>query len=170
MLRIVARPLLGFAVVAALAAPAYADDGCKAIGWSVQREQVWFADKKLPHRPLNARMSKIDRAVDLTLKPVKQVQFFLAPAKKPKAGTFAGLITFLGVPKPGVYQITLSQPADVDVFENGARIKPSAVALAPQCPEARASARFDLGTGESVLVQVSGAAAAPIKVAFAAAP
>jgi hypothetical protein len=53
------------------------------------------------------------------------------------------------------------------VFENGMRIKPTATASAPKCEDARVSARFDLGTGDLVLVQVSDVASSSIKVAFA---
>jgi hypothetical protein len=150
-------------------APARADD-CGAIGWSVKNAQSWFAEKNLPHRVSGVRLRRIDRAVDLELKPLKQAVFFLPPKMKPKDGTYAGDVTFFGVPKPGLYQITLSEPAEVDVFENGARIQAQAQASAPKCENAVVSARFALGTGDLVLVQISGAAGKSIKVAFDAAP
>jgi hypothetical protein len=156
----------GLAAAMALAAPARGDDGCGAFGWSVKREQAWFADPKLTRRPSGARLKTIDRAVDLALKPVKQVHFFLPPPNPPKAGSFAGEIAFFGVPRPGLYQVTLSQAAELDVFENGSRIKPAAVATAPQCAEAALSARYALQTGDLVLVQVSDASAASIKIGF----
>ncbi len=156
----------GVAAALALAAPARADNDCGAFGWSIKREQAWFADPKLTHRPSGARLKMIDRGVDLALKPVKQVQFFLPPAKPPKAGSFAGEIAFFGVPRPGLYQVTLSQAAELDVFENGTRIKPAAMVAAPQCAEAALSARYALQTGDLVLVQISGASAASIKIGF----
>lgn len=163
------NPLSALALAAALlglAAPARADGGCAAIGWSVKNEQGWFADKKLPHRVSGgARLRRIDRAVDLELKPLKQAVFFLPPEKEPKAGTYAGTIAFFGVPRPATYQVTLSAPAELDVFENGMRIRPLAVKRT-DCPDARVSARYALQTGDLVLVQVSNAAASSIKVAF----
>ena len=155
---------------AALAAPAYAEDSCAALGWSVKKEQGWFADKKLPQRASGARLRRIDRAVTLNLKPLKQVQFFLPPAKPAKAGSEAGEVTFFGVPRPGIYQVTLSAAADIDVFENGVRIKPITLAHAPNCPDASVSGRYALQTGDLVLVQISNAAANTIKVAFERAP
>ncbi len=161
---------LGLALaLVALSPCARADDGCDKIGWSVKREQNWFADKNLPHRPSGERMRRIDRAVDLTLKPLKDVQFFLPPSIPPQAKSYAGEITFFGVPKPGVYEVTLSQTGHVDVFENGTRIKALATSNAPHCEDARVSARYDLGTGDLVLVQVTDVATTTIKVAFAAA-
>jgi hypothetical protein len=161
-----ARWALALAALLGLAAPSFADDGCAAIGWSVKNEQGWFADKKLPRRASGSRLRRIDRAVTLDLKPLKQVQFFLPPAKAVKAGSYAGEVTFFGVPRPGVYQVTLSEPADVDVFENGMRIKPAALVSAPDCHDARVSGRYALGTGDLVLVQISNAASTSIKVAF----
>ena len=168
--RLSARHAWALAALLGLAAPARADDGCAAIGWSVKNEQGWFADKNLPQRVSGTRLRRIDRAVKLALRPLKQVQFFLPPAKAAKGGTYAGEVTFFGVPRPGVYQVTLSQPADVDVFENGARIKPMVLARAPHCPDAPVSGRYALGTGDLVLVQISNAASNSIKVAFELAP
>jgi hypothetical protein len=162
-----ARGALALATLLALVAPVRADDACGMIGWSVKREQGWFAEKTLKRRPSGTRLKKIDRAVDLDLKPVKQVVFFLPPAKPARPGTYAGEVAFFGVPRPGVYQVTLSQQADVDVFENGMRIAPSAMASAPDCADARVSARYALNTGDLVLVQISNASAASIKIAFA---
>jgi hypothetical protein len=153
--------------VAAFGSGASADEGCGAIGWSVQREQGWFAAKGLQRRPSGARFNMIDRAVELALKPLKEVPLFLPPAMPASAKSYAGAITFFGVPKPGIYEVTLSQPAHVDVFENGVRIKPLATSNAPKCDNARVSARYDLGTGDLVLVQVTDAAGPDIKVAFA---
>ena len=165
------RAALALVAVAGLSAPARADDGCSAIGWSVKNEQGWFADKKLPKRVSGgARLRRIDRAVDLELKPLKKAVFFLPPRTKPKTSTFAGTIAFFGVPRPGVYQVTLSEPADVDVFENGVRIKPMTLVSAPHCPDARVSGRYALQTGDLVLVQISNAASNAIKIAFQLAP
>ena len=166
-----ARSALALAALVGLAAPARADDSCAAIGWSVKKEQGWFADKKLPHRVSGgARLRRIDRAVDLELKPLKQAVFFLPPEKKPKADTYAGTIAFFGVPRPATYQVTLSEPAELDVFENGMRIKPSALMRAPKCNDARVSGRYALQTGDLVLVQISNAASSSIKVALELAP
>ena len=159
---------VSLAIIMACAPPARADDGCAALGWSVQREMAWFADPKLTHRTSGARLRRIDRAVTLSLEPVKRVNFFLPPAIAPNPGSYAGEVTFFGVPKPGLYEVTLSEASHIDVFENGMRIKPAAMSSAPHCADARVSGRFDLGEGDLVLVQVTDVAAKSIKVAFAA--
>jgi hypothetical protein len=140
---------------------------CSSYSWSVARERGWFSDPQLPRRVSGARLRRIDRAVELGLKPMRDVKFFLPPAAKAKASSFGGLVTFFGVPHPGLYQVTLSEPADIDVFENGRRISPVAESRAPNCKDAAVSDRFDLAPGDLVLLQISNAAALNIKAAFA---
>ena len=81
-------------------------------------------------------------------------------------GAYSGTVVFFGVPHVGMYQVTLSEIADIDVFENGTRMKPLATSLAPNCPDARMSARYDLATGDLVLVEVINSLKPTIKVAF----
>jgi hypothetical protein len=151
-------------------APAPAGQGCAALGWPLAREDGWFADSRLPHRVSGARLRRIDRAVQLDLQPDDKLQFFLSPAKPLRTGGYGGLVTFFGVPRPALYQVTLSDAADVDLFENGARIRPEATERASDCPGAAFSARFSLAPGDLVLLQISNASHPTIKAAFAESP
>ena len=143
-----------------------ANNACSAFAWPVKRERAWFASQDLPHRVSGARLRRIDRAVELTLKPVRAVDYLLPPHAL-KAGAYGGSVVFFGVPHPGVYQVTLSETADIDVFENGTRLTAQATSRAPDCPDARLSARFDLAPGDLVLVEVINAPQTTIKIAFA---
>ena len=142
-------------------------DLCDRLSWSLARERAWFNDAKLPHRPSGVRLRKIDRAVDLALLPTTKVQFFLPPTQPPRPDSFSGAVTFFGVPKPGVYQVTLSRAATIDVFENGVRLKKRAATGAPTCQGVAESERFELAPGDLVLVELSDATTNSIKVAFA---
>jgi hypothetical protein len=113
------------------------------------------------------RLSRIDRAIELTLTPTKSIQFFLPPMKAPDPDSYSGEVTFFGVPRPGVYQVTISQDAAVDVFENGRRLVALAMSEAKGCEGVRKSERFALAPGDLVLIQVRGATEPLIKVAFA---
>ena len=144
-----------------------AADGCGRLAWSLARERAWFNDAGLPLRPSGVRLRKIDRAVDLALLPTTKVQFFLRPEQPLRPDSFSGEVTFFGVPKPGVYQVTLSDAAAIDVFENGVRLKKRAVTGAPNCPGVAESERYELAPGDLVLVELSDAASNSIKVAFA---
>ena len=144
--------------------------GCDHFSWPIDRERAWFEDSNLTHRASGVRLSKIDRAVDLALQPTKDVKFFLAPERAPKPDSYSGDVTFRGVPRPGTYQVTVSDEAWIDVFQNGARMKSTAFTGAKDCPGVRKSVRFELAPGDLVLVQISNAAKDEIKVAFDLAP
>ena len=104
--------------------------------------------------------------VTLDLQPTSKMKFFLPPQRNPKADSFSGDVTFFGVPEPGQYQVTVSEQASIDVFENGARLKPIASTRVRDCAGLAKSMRFDLAPGDLVLVQVTGAPSSTIKVAF----
>lgn len=53
------------------------------------------------------------------------------------------------------------------MFENGARLKPIAATEASDCAGLAESLRYNLASGDLVLVQVTGALSSAIKVAFA---
>jgi hypothetical protein len=140
--------------------------GCAGLAWPLQRERGWFDDPKLPKRDSGTRLRRIDRAVDLALKPSDKVRFFLPPLQQPRADSYSGEITFFGVPHPGLYQVTLSADADVGVFENGTRLQFTGTTHTQDCPGLRTSVRFNLAPGDLVLVQVTNASSPSIKVAF----
>jgi hypothetical protein len=146
--------------------PAKPAVGCRAFAWPVDNERAWFAERDLRRGASGVRLSHIDRAVELTLEPTRDAHFFLPPEKAPQPDSYSGAVTFRGVPHTGLYQVTVSRNADIEVFENGMRIAAAAVSVARDCDGIRRSERFVLAPGDLVLVQVSGAARPSIKVAF----
>jgi len=141
--------------------------GCDRLSWSLASEREWFSDPKLARRVSGARLRKIDRAVELALQPTRETHFFLPPERQPSPNSYSGEVAFFGVPKPGLYQVTVSDVASIDVFENGARLKRVAQMRVENCPGIGRSARFDLAPGDLVLVELTDAAKNSIKVAFA---
>lgn len=139
---------------------------CDEIGWPVNKDRDEFAARDLPQRPSGARLKRIDRAVELGLKRPDQVKLFLRPEVALDKQRFNGAVTFMGVPRPGLYQVTLSEPAEIEVFENGMRLKPEASAQARNCPGVAQSARYQLAPGDLVLVEIINAPQPTIKVAF----
>jgi len=153
----------------ALAQQAAADTSraaCDRFTWPVKNERAWFADKRLARRPSGARLKRIDRAVELSLERSDEVKFFLPPGVKPKPHSFSGEVTFFGVPRPGIYQVTLSAEASIDVFENGIRLNAIGYTSASNCPGVFESLRYNLAPGDLVLVQITNATTNSIKVAF----
>lgn len=97
----------------------------------------------------------------------KDVKLPVAPERAPKPDSFAAV---LSAPKlaPGLYQITLSAGAWVDVAEDGKLVKSSAFSSQFDCPGVRKSARFPLGAG-SATIEISNAGVDKIMFAIAAA-
>ena len=139
---------------------------CDEIAWPVSRDLDAFASKDLSKRPSGARLRQIDRAVELSLKSSDQIELFMRPAVALDGRRYSGAVTFFGVPRPGLYQVTLSEPAEVEVFENGMRLKPLESARAQNCPGVAQSARYQLAPGDLVLVEIINAPQSTIKVAF----
>ena len=170
------RTALGFAVSLAFAfpttsraieqTPGETDAGCNSFAWTVENERAWFAEKDLRRVASGVRLSRIDRAVALELVPTRSVEFFLRPKKTPPPDSFSGQVAFFGVPRPGLYQVSISGDASIDVFENGTRLAAVAETEARDCRSVRRSERFTLAPGDLVLVQISGALEPSIKVAF----
>ena len=144
--------------------------GCAGFSWPVTRERAWFDDARLPRRATGARLKRIDRAVALDLKPTREVQLFLPPVRRPRTDSFSGEVTFFGVPRPGRYQVTLSDDASIDVFENGAWLQAIDSTSGKTCGGVSKSERFVLAPGDLVLVEVTDAPARSIKIAFSASP
>jgi hypothetical protein len=102
--------------------------------------------------------------------PTKSIQFFLPPEQVPPPDSYSGEVTFFGVPHPGIYQVTVSRDAWIEMFENGRRLPFVGASEAKDCDGVRKSERFALAPGDLVLVQISGASQPSIEVAFEKAP
>jgi hypothetical protein len=166
------------AVATAISAPslAWSDDasskpsdtasGCDKFAWPIAHERDVLSTD-MPLTPSGTRIFNKDKSFHVDLKLEKKTDFFLPPERQPKAGTYSGDITIRGVEPPGIYQVTLSDEAWVDVFENGVRLKSMAFTGAKDCPNVRKSVRFDLAPGAPVTIQISNSPKDSIKVALA---
>lgn len=167
---------LAVALSAALIAPGAAgaqdaskDQGeaaCAHFAWPIARERAWFA-AKLGATPSGTRIVDTDEAILLELKPTKSFQFILTPERAPRPESFTGDVIIAGVAAPGVYQITLSDEAWIDVFENDARMKSTAFTGQKDCPGVRKSVRFELTPGAPVTVLISNSQKNSIRLAIA---
>ena len=57
--------------------------------------------------------------------------------------------------KPGLYQVTLSDEAAIDVFENGVRLRATCFTSAKNCPGVFESMRYELAPGDLVRVKIT---------------
>ena len=87
------------------------------------------------------------------------------PERAPKDGTFAGFTSFTTAPKAGLYTISLSAGAWIDVMQDGHFLKPEAFSGATDCDGIRKTMKYELSASPFVL-QVSGSKEDAISVAI----
>ncbi|WP_141653148.1 hypothetical protein [Phenylobacterium immobile] len=103
----------------------------------------------------SAAMLGLGQSAKARLTSGAEVVFPVAPQKTPAGETYAGLFE-LNVPVAGTYRLSLSEPAWVDVVENGLLIEAAAHAHGPPCGTVRKMVDFPLKAGRHV-VEIAGA-------------
>jgi len=153
-----------FFLAAAIGGAAAQDtSGCNKFKWSIAREREWFAASPKPVEA-GADLALAETAYTVALVADDAAGFVSPPERAPKPGAYGGVLK-TAVAKPGLYQITLSDEAWIDVVQNGARVKSSDFSGQKSCPGVRKSVRFTLAAGPTTL-QVSNADAAKITLAI----
>ena len=90
----------------------------------------------------------------------------MPPERKPKVERwFGGMIRLAAPEKPGIYQVTLSEEAWIDVVQDGRYARSVGSTGRSDCPGLRKSVRLELGAAPFVL-QLSGVAAEQVVVAI----
>lgn len=105
-------------------------------------------------------------AEHLTLRPVADIAFPAATDHKPKQGTYGGVFSVQSLDKGGLYQITTSDEAWIDVSSDAKNVMPSvAHSGSKSCPGLRKSVRFEING--PVSIQISNAASRKLDLAIA---
>ncbi len=149
-------------------APARAvDTGCASLLWPVAKERAAFARPDLPVVVSGAALGTWrEQAFALELKPQAEAALPMPPSGQPMtkvAKPFAAMASFAAPSKAGVYHVTLSRPAWIDVVQGGVLLPAAAHTGAHDCRDVHKSVRFELGVAPLVL-EISGAGAGTIKV------
>ncbi len=158
---------LGLSLAFLSAGPLKAQDkpACQQFEWSIGREQALFDAAGLTPVPSGSKLDNIGSGVALQLQPNASVAFILPPERQPKqSDSFGGVVFFADVPKAGLYQVTLSGEAWLDVIQDGKALASTAHSGKRGCEAVRKSVRFELHPG-ALTVQLSGSTAKTIKVA-----
>jgi hypothetical protein len=128
--------------------------GCDKFKWPIDRERAALT---APDRPkLNSGAEVAASAMTLALRPPGDAALPSPPERAPKEGTFAGFARFATPPKAGVYTISLSAGAWIDVVQDGHFLKPKAFSGATDCDGIRKTMKYELSASPFVL-QISGA-------------
>jgi len=142
-------------------------DACTGFDWPLLREQAWFAAPGLPRVASGGALPAGMPGAFLGLKPQAEVAPPFPPTREAKPGTYGGVLTVPAPVTPGVYQVTLSAGAWIDVSQDGTTPRPSlAHTMRPGCRGLAKSVRFQLGAAPITIV-ISGAKADTIRIAVA---
>jgi hypothetical protein len=153
----------------ALAAPAFADEpvGCDKFTWPLDKERAMLTSADTVSVASGMKLAlPLPVAVIVDLAPFADAKLPTAPERAPrKANSFAGFISVPAPPQSGVYKITLSSEAWIDVVQDGHFVKSVAHSGAMGCAGTRKSVKFDLAPAPFV-VQLSSVPANKIGVAI----
>jgi hypothetical protein len=157
--------LVAIALLALLGTARAADDGCEKFAWSLARERAAFtapdkttvaAGETLPALPAGALVIRLQQGT--------QASFEMPPERKPRTEQWhGGMVRLPALAKSGIYQITLSDDAWIDVIQNGRYARSVGSTGRSDCPGVRKSVRLDLDASPVVL-QVSGVAGDAIAI------
>jgi hypothetical protein len=151
-----------------------ADDPCAAFTWDVHHERQLFAaaaqSVAAGKASATAPALTVDRLYQLELTPQSAVAFDSPPGGR-RGGdrAWAGLAT-LTVATAGVYRIALDQGAWVDVLSGGAALPTQGFQGRPGCNAPHKIVEFQLPAATRVVLQVSGAAAAAVRLTVTRSP
>ncbi|RZN18396.1 hypothetical protein [Bradyrhizobium sp. Leo121] len=154
--------LLGSAPALAAEEPS----GCDKFKWPIDRERAALtAPDRAKLTSGNEFAALPASGFTLTLVAPADAKLPTPPERAPKDSTFAGFTSFKTTPKAGLYTISLSSGAWLDVVQDGHFLKPKAFSGATDCDGIRKTVKFELSASPFVL-QISGAKENSISVAI----
>jgi hypothetical protein len=162
------RPLL-VALLLLGATPALAAEepsGCDKFKWPIERERAALTAPDRAKLASGSEQAALpSSAITLALVTPSDAKLPSPPERAPKDGTFAGFASFKAAPKAGLYTISLSAGAWVDVMQDGHFLKPVAFSGATDCDGIRKTMKYELSALPFVL-QVSGAKDSSVSIAI----
>lgn len=155
-------------LLAALNTAAMADNDCGKFAWSLAREQALFAANDKPNVKAGETLTTIPKsAIILQLQPgADDAAFVMPPERKPKSERwYGGMLHLPALDKPGIYQVTLSEEAWIDVVQDGRYARSVGSSGRSDCPALRKSVRLDL-TAAPFVLQLSGVTSGSVVIAI----
>src|ERR1700759_3108654 len=163
------RKLLLVALSIGTAAPVWAAEepsGCDKFKWPIDHERAALTAPDRVTLNSGTNVAAVpSTGITLSLVSPADAKLPTPPERAPKDGTMAGFADFKGAPKAGLYTISLSGGAWVDVVQDGHLLKPKAFSGATGCDGIRKTVKYELAAQPFVL-QVSGARESAISIAI----
>ncbi|OAF16120.1 hypothetical protein AYJ54_39040 [Bradyrhizobium centrolobii] len=139
--------------------------GCDKFKWPIHRERAALTAPDRAKLASGSEQAALpSSAITLGLVAPADAKLPTPPERAPKDGTFAGFASFKTV-KAGLYTISLSAGAWVDVMQDGHFLKPAAFSGATDCEGLRKTMKYEL-SAQPVVLQVSGAKDNSISIAI----
>jgi hypothetical protein len=150
-------------------APAWAAEepsGCDKFKWPIDRERAALTAPDRAKLTSGAELAALpSTGFTLALVAPTEAKLPSPPERAPKDGTFAGFASVKAAPKAGIYTVSLSAGAWVDVVQNGHFLKPAGFSGATDCDGIRKTMKYELSDKPFVL-QVSGTKDNSISIAI----
>lgn len=140
--------------------------GCDKFKWPIERERAALTAPDRVKLTSGAELATVP-ATGMTLALVTPAEARLPtpPERAPRDGTFAGFASFKTVSKPGIYIISLSTGAWIDVIQDGHALKPKGFSGATDCNGIRKILKYEMSASPFML-QISGVRDNAISVAI----
>lgn len=154
---------LAFGATSALAAEE--PSGCDKFKWPIERERAALSAPDLARLASGSEQAALpSSAIALGLVVPSEAKLPSPPERAPKDGTFAGF-TSVKSATAGLYTISLSAGAWIDVVQDGHVLKPVAFSGATDCSGIRKTVKYELSAQPFVL-QISGARENSVAIAI----
>src|ERR1700694_6044783 len=149
---LIALVLLGTAPAGAAEEPS----GCDKFKWGIERERAALTAPDRVKLASGGELAALpSTGVTLGLRAPAEAKLPSPPERAPKEGTFAGFTSFKNPPKAGIYTVSLSAGAWVDVVQDGHPLKPKAFSGATDCDGIRKTMKYEISASPFGL-QISG--------------
>jgi hypothetical protein len=140
--------------------------GCDKFKWNIDHERAALTAPDRAKLTSGSELTAMpSTGMILSLQPPADAKLPTPPERAPKDGTFAGFTSFKTAPKAGIYTISLSTGAWIDVVQDGHALKPKGFSGATDCDGIRKTMKYELSASPFVL-QISGAREDSISVAI----
>lgn len=151
------------------AAPTFAAEepsGCDKFKWPIEHERAALTAPDRVKLASGAELATVPTTgMTFALVTPTEARLPTPPERAPKDGTFAGFASFKTVPKSGIYTISLSAGAWIDVVQDGHALKPKGFSGATDCDGIRKTMKYQISANPFVL-QISGARDSVVSVAI----
>jgi hypothetical protein len=159
---LIALTLLGTSAAWAAEEPS----GCDKFKWAIERERAALtAPDRIKLAPGGEIAALPSTGMTLALRTPAEAKLPTPPERAPREGTYAGFTSFTGAPKAGLYTVSLSAGAWVDLVQDGHFLKPKAFSGATDCDGIRKTMKYEIEAKPFVL-QISGNKEETISIAI----